>query len=158
VKRLGAKLAGQGQGASSRTIAEMIRRGDGEVAGRMRYLYEVDVRSPALYEVTINEEQLGLEAAVDVLTTLLGRPELATTERGRQVVGDRALASRVQVALATHPQTGRQRFTVEASAGAVTLEGTSHLERAAEVARGVRGVREVHTRPVEVPPIPPFVA
>jgi cytidylate kinase len=159
VKRLSATLAGQGGEATNpRLVAEMVRRGDAEIAGRMRYLYEVDVRNPALYDVTINEEQFGREVAVEVLAALLGRPELTTTERGRQVVADRSLASRVQVALATHPQTLRQRFTVEAASGVVTLEGTGDLERAAEVARGVRGVREVQTRPVEIPPIPPFVA
>jgi osmotically-inducible protein OsmY len=40
----------------------------------------------------------------------------------------------------------------------VTLEGTTALERAVEVARGVPGVRDVRTQQVEIPPIPPFVA
>jgi tRNA uridine 5-carboxymethylaminomethyl modification enzyme len=48
------------------------------------------------------------------LRTLLCRPEMTTTEAGRRVVGARALASRVQVALATHPDTRRYRVTVEA--------------------------------------------
>jgi len=47
---------------------------------------------------------------------------------------------------------------VEAQAGIVTLEGTTALERAVEVARGVPGVRDVRTQQVEIPPIPPFVA
>src|SRR5467141_2864060 len=86
------------------------------------------------------------------------RPDMATTEAGRQVVASRALASRVQVALATHPETRRYRITVEAHGGVVTLEGTAALERAVEVARKGQGVREVKTQQVEIPPIPPFVA
>ena len=86
------------------------------------------------------------------------RPEMATTDAGRQMVASRALASRVQVALATHPETRRYRITVEAHGGVVTLEGTAALERAVEVARTVPGVREVKTQQVEIPPIPPFVA
>ncbi len=73
-------------------------------------------------------------------------------------MASRALASRVQVALATHPETRRYRITVEAQDGVVTLEGTAALERALEVARDVPGVREVKTRQLEIPPIPPFVA
>jgi osmotically-inducible protein OsmY len=47
---------------------------------------------------------------------------------------------------------------VEAQDGVVTLEGTAALERALDVAREVPGVREVKTRQLEIPPIPPFVA
>ena len=73
-------------------------------------------------------------------------------------VASRALASRVQVALATHPETRRYRISVEAEDGVVVLEGTSALERAVEVARGVTGVMQVKTQQVDIPPIPPFVA
>ncbi|MBI4270431.1 MAG: BON domain-containing protein, partial [Candidatus Rokubacteria bacterium] len=66
--------------------------------------------------------------------------------------------SRVQVALATHPETRRYRFTVDAKDGVVTLEATTGLDRALEVARSVPGVREVRAQQVEIPPIPPFVA
>ena len=73
-------------------------------------------------------------------------------------MADRSLASRVQVALATHPETRKYRITVEAKAGVVTLEGTAVMDEAVDVARGVDGVREVKTQQVEMPPIPPFVA
>ena len=65
---------------------------------------------------------------------------------------------RVQVALATHPETRKYRITVEARAGVVTLEGTAALDEAVDVARAVDGVREVKTQQVEIPAIPPFVA
>jgi len=42
-----------------------------------------------------------------------------------RLVADRSLGSRVQVALATHPETRKYRITVEARAGVVTLEGTA---------------------------------
>jgi osmotically-inducible protein OsmY len=83
---------------------------------------------------------------------------MATSDSARRIVASRALASRVQVALATHPETRRYRITVEAQDGVVTLEGTAALERALDVARDVPGVREVKTRQLEIPPIPPFVA
>jgi osmotically-inducible protein OsmY len=73
-------------------------------------------------------------------------------------VADRSLASRVQVALATHPETRRYRITVEARSGVVTLEGTAAMDEATDVARGVDGVRDVKMRQMDMPPIPPFVA
>ena len=74
------------------------------------------------------------------------------------MVADRALASRVQVALATHPETRKYRITVEAKNGEVTLEGTGAMDAAVDVARGVVGVRDVKTQQVDIPPTPPFIA
>ncbi len=147
-----------GETPNQRAAADLVRRDDTEKSGRMRYLYEVDIADPTLYELVVNTEKLKHEAVVGVAEGLVRRPEMATTDTGRQMVASRALASRVQVALATHPETRRYRITVEAHAGVVTLEGTAALERAVEVARKVPGVREVKTQQVEIPPIPPFVA
>src|SRR2546425_3076488 len=147
-----------GETPNQRAAAELVRRDDTEKSGRMRYLYEVDIADPTLYELVVNTEKLKHEAVVGVAEGLVRRPEMATTDVGRQMVASRALASRVQVALATHPDTRRYRITVEAHGGVVTLEGTAALERAVEVARTVPGVREVKTQQVEIPPIPPFVA
>jgi len=147
-----------GETPNQRAAADFVRRDDAEKSGRMKYLYEVDVADPTLYELIVNTEKLRHDAVVDVLERLVRRPEMATTDEGRQLVASRALASRVQVALATHPETRRYRITVEAHGGTVTLEGTAALDRAVEVARSVPGVREVKTQQLEIPPIPPFVA
>jgi hypothetical protein len=136
----------------------MVRRDDGEKIGRMRYLYEVDVRDPSLYDIVINTEKTRIDSVVDALAIFTKRPELATTPEGIQTVRDRALASRVQVALASNPETRKYRTTVEAKEGVVTLEGTAALDEALAVARAVEGVRYVRAQQVEIPPMPPFVA
>jgi cytidylate kinase len=159
VKRLGTKLAGpMGEQASPRTVTEMVRRDDTEKAGRMRYLYDVDVIDPALYDLLINTEKLLAAAGIDLITDLVRRPELQTTPAAAQIVADRSLASQVQVALATNPETRKYRITVEAKAGVVTLEGTAAMDEALDVAKSVGGVREVKAQQVDIPPIPPFVA
>ncbi len=143
---------------NQRAAADFLRRDDGEKRGRMRYLYEVDVDEPTLYDIVFNTEKLPYDTIVDMIERAARHPAVATTERARQIVADRALASRVQVALAIHPDTRRYRLTVESQNGVVTIEGTTALEQALQVAREVPGVRDVRTRPLEVPPIPPFVA
>jgi cytidylate kinase len=159
VKRVAKKMAGQmGETVNPRTVTEMVRRDDTEKAGRSRYLYEVDLAAPALYDLVINTGKLSGDAFVETIAGLVTRPDLATTEVGRQLVADRALASQVQVALATHPETRKYRITVEAKQGVVTLEGTAALEQAAEVVRSCPGVVDVQVQQLEVPPIPPFVA
>ena len=147
-----------GETPNHRAAADFVRRDDAEKKGRMRYLYEVDVDDPGLYDVVVSTDKLPQDAVVDMIERAARHSALATTEAGRQVVAARALASRVQVALAMHPDTRRYRITVEAQGGVVTLEGTAALDQAVQVARDVPGVRDVRTRQVEIPPIPPFVA
>jgi cytidylate kinase len=159
VKHLGKRLSDQmGEHTNPRMVHDMARRDDTEKVGRMRYLYEVDVRDPALYDLVINTEKLSIDAAVELIAGVLQRPDMATTPASQQTVADRALASRVQVALATHPETRRNRITVDAKTGVVTLEGTAAMVEAVDVARGVVGVRDVKAQQVDIPPIPPFVA
>jgi cytidylate kinase len=159
VKRLAKKLAGSmGERPNMRTVTEMARRDDTEKAGRMRYLYEVELTDAALYDVVLNTEKLSVAAAVEVVAGVARRPEVQTSGAGAQLVAERSLASRVQVALATDPKTRKYRITVEAKAGTVTLEGTAAMDAALEVARGVPGVRDVKAQQVEIPSIPPFVA
>ncbi len=150
---------GQCDTPNQRAATEFVRRDDNDRAGRMKYLYEVDIADPSLYDVVINAEKVSQAAAVELIERLVRRPAFATTEIAREVVVSRTLASRVQVALATHPETRKHRITVDAREGVVTLEGgTAALDRAVEVARSVPGVCLVKTQRVEMPPIPPFVA
>jgi cytidylate kinase len=147
-----------GETPNQRAAADFVRRDDSEKNGRMRYLYEVDLGDPSLYDITISMEHLTTDAVVQMIESAARRPELATSDSSRRVVAARALVSRVQVALATHPETRRYRIGVEAEDGVVTLEGTAALDRAVDVARKVSGVRDVRTQQLDVPPIPPFVA
>ncbi|MBI4588183.1 MAG: cytidylate kinase family protein [Candidatus Rokubacteria bacterium] len=159
VKRATKRLAGQmGEAVNPRTVTDMVRRDDAEKSSRFRYFYEVDINDPSLYELVINTEKLSVDAAAELIAVVARRDDFAATQAGKQIVADRAVASRVQVALATHPETRKYRITVEAQQGVVTLEATAAIDQAVEVARSVHGVRDVKTRQVEIPPIPPFVA
>lgn len=159
VHRLAAKRVPQAASATPpRALVEMVRQDDAGRAGRTRYLYDIDINDPTLYDVLINTTTLTAEAAVDLLETLLRHSDLATTEASRRLVADRALAARVEMILATHPKTRKARIAVEAEDGVVTLEAAADLADASAVARDVPGVRDVRARPREIPPIPPFVA
>src|SRR5262244_2194316 len=43
-----------GETPNQRHAADFVRRDDAEKAGRMRYLYEVDIADPNLYDIVIN--------------------------------------------------------------------------------------------------------
>ncbi len=159
VQRVVAHMAAtMGETVDAATAAELVRRNDRHKVGRMRYLFDVEWRDPALYDLVVSTERLGYESVVEAILGLLRRPELAGSPASRQAVRDRALASRVRVALCAHPETRRYRIGVTAEQGVVRLEGTAAQEAAVQVAHAVPGVVDVRWEPLEVPPIPPFVA
>ncbi len=134
-------------------VAQFIRRDDIQKSARMRYLFDVDLKDPGLYDVHINTAVLSRGAAVDLLADVARQPECSTTDAGRQLVADRALASQVEVALAGHRDMRRRAIGVESSHGVVTLELPvgADPEVALAVARGVTGVQNVTLRIAEIP-------
>ena len=159
VTRLTATLSAQGQErVTPKTVAQFIRRDDIQKSARMRYLFDVDLKEPGLYDVLINTAVLSRGAAVDLLADVARRADFSTTDAGRQLVGDRALASQVEVALAGHPDMRRRAIGVEAVQGVVTLELSSGAdpEVAVAVARGVSGVQNVTLRIAEIPIVSSF--
>jgi len=159
VTQLTATLSAEGrERVTPKTVAQFIRRDDIQKSARMRYLFDVDLKAPGLYDVLINTAVLSRETAVTLLADLARRPDFSTTDEGRQLVADRALASQVEVALAGHSQMRRRAIRVESSHGVVTLELPSGAdpEVALAVARGVAGVQSVTLRIAEIPIVSSF--
>src|SRR5260370_1867228 len=99
-------------------------------------------------------------AAVDLLADVARQPECSTTDAGRQLVADRALASQVEVALAGHRDMRRRAIGVESSHGVVTLELPSGADPAEtlSVAREAQGAPFlVRHRPRSAHPPPQVV-
>jgi cytidylate kinase len=159
VTQLTATLSASGrERVTPKTVAQFIRRDDIQKTARMRYLFDVELKDPALYDVLINTAVLSRATAVELLAGLTRQPDFATTEAGSQLVADRALASQVEVALAGHPDLRRRAVRVESSRGVVTLEVPSGAdpEVALAVARGVSGVESVTLRVAEIPIVAAF--
>lgn len=159
VTRLTATLSAQGrERVTPKTVAQFIRRDDIQKTARMRYLFDADVKDPNLYDLLINTAAFSRDAAVNVLADMARRPELVTTDAARQLVGDRVVASQVEVALAGHPDMRRYRIDVESTRGLVTLDLPAGVDPdvAVAVARGVTGVENVKLRIAEMPVVTPF--
>jgi cytidylate kinase len=159
VTRLTATLSAEGrERVTPKIVAQFIRRDDIQKSARMRYLFDVDLKDPGLYDVHINTAVLSRPAAVHLLADLARQPDFSTTEAGRQLVADRALASQVEVALAGHPDLRRRAINVECHQGAVTLELSSGADPdvARAVAEAVAGVQSVALRAAEIPIVTSF--
>jgi cytidylate kinase len=159
VTRLTATLSAEGrERVTPKIVAQFIRRDDIQKSARMRYLFDADLKDPGLYDIHINTAVLSRAAAVQMLADLARQPEFETTDAGRQLVADRALASQVEVALAGHPDLRRRAINVESRQGAVTLELSSGADPdvARTVAQGVPGVDSVALRTAEIPIVSSF--
>lgn len=159
VTRLTATLSAEGrERVTPKIVAQFIRRDDIQKSARMRYLFDVDLKDPGLYDIHINTAVLSRAAAVQMLADLARQPDFVTTDAGRQLVEDRALASQVEVALAGHPDLRRRAINVESRQGAVTLELSSGADpdAARTVAQGVPGVQSVALRTAEIPIVSSF--
>jgi len=159
VTRLTATLSAEGrERVTPKTVAQFIRRDDIQKSARMRYLFDVDLKDPGLYDVHINTAVLSRAAAVQLLADLARQPDFATTDAGRQLVADRALASQVEVALAGHPDLRRRAINVDSRQGNVTLELSSGADPdvARSVAQSVPGVESVVLRTAEIPIVSSF--
>jgi hypothetical protein len=119
-------VAQSGESPNQRSVVDLVRRDDAEKAGRMRYLYEVDIVDPNLYDLVVNTERLKCEPVVEMLERAVCRPEMATTEGS--AARSRALppASRCPRHASGHPPVPGDG---EADAGVVTLEGRRLIRR-----------------------------
>jgi osmotically-inducible protein OsmY len=125
----------------------------------MRYLFNVDWRDPALYDVVLNIEHMSLETAADVVIYMAQHPEYQPTPTSVRQLDDLTLSCRVRATLAAHPLTSGIDVEVRAADGVVWMAGlidSGELEyEIVRVAQSVSGVKEVISD-LEIKPVFPY--
>jgi cytidylate kinase len=145
---LRATRARHGQGlATGETALEFVREVDRERAARIKFLYQVDVDDPLLYDLVIDTERASVADGVRIIRTALegefARPSLKSLAMARDV----SIAAQAKARLLVDPATRGMRPAVTAAAGRVTVAGTVDSDelrdRVIENARGIPGVVDV---------------
>ena len=114
-------------------------------------LYGVDWLNPSLYDLTINLENMNVDAAVEIAAAGVKRREFAATARSRKDMNDLALSTRIKATLAADSVTAPLELEVHADSvsGLVSLGGRIQSEKLVgvvlEIARKVPGVTSVAT-------------
>lgn len=88
-----------------------------------KFIYGIDLRDPALYDLTVNLETMTVDSACAVVVAAAKLPEFTVTREVQDRLADFALACRVKVALASDPATRALDLAVAAERGAVTVVG-----------------------------------
>ena len=88
-----------------------------------RFLYNVDLTDPGLYDLVLSLESMSIRSACSVVTATGKQPEFQVTEEVKRKLADFALACRVRLAFATQPASRGLELAVKAESGVVTVTG-----------------------------------
>lgn len=84
---------------SAEAAKQAVQQIDEDRLHRMRHLFGIDWRDPALYDAVINLDQMTLESAAALTVELAGRPEYQPTPASLKRLSDLELASRVKATI-----------------------------------------------------------
>jgi len=134
-----------------RSVAEAeIQRSDQANASRMHEQFGVEWNQPVLFDMVLNTDRLSVDTCVQMIKTLLARPEFAETAGSRALLQGLALSARVRAALRADEHTDGVDITIDSADGRVTLRGivADEAEKAAavRVAAAVAGVQSVDSQ------------
>jgi len=153
------KAAIEREGLSREAAIQFIQRVDDERLRQSRYLFNVDWREPALYDIVLNLEDMSLETAADIVLFMAQHTEYQPTPGSEKVLNDLALSSQVKASLAAHQITSGVEVDVRADGGIVWVTGlvdSGELEyEVIRVAQTVPGVKEVISD-LEIKPVFPY--
>ncbi len=117
-------------------------------------LYGVDWLNPSLYDLTINLENMNVDAAVEIAAAGVKRREFAITDASRKAMNDLALSTRIKATLAADPLTASIDTEVHADSvsGVVSLDAKvgseKLLDAVLEIAKKIPGVSRVAAEPL----------
>lgn len=131
------------QGCSRAAALRSIQQADVQRQRRMRYLFDVAWRDPALYDLVVNLEDVRLETAADVVVYMAQHPEYQPTPASPKALDDLTLSSRIEATLAVHGI----EVEVRGDAGVVWVAGVvdsgevvTQIRRLVQMVRGVKVV------------------
>jgi cytidylate kinase len=109
--------------------------------------FGVNWRDPELYDLVLSTERLSVDECVDEIDAMMKKRCFQETPESMRMVDNLALEWSVRSALRRDERTAGSSFTVECADGTARLLGVldtqPEVDAAAQVARGVEGVKSV---------------
>lgn len=87
------------EGWSRAKALEFIKSEDHHRENWTRYLYNVDLNDPALYDMCLHIDHLNLEDVVELISYTVARSSFETTPESQQIIEDHAIKTQVELAL-----------------------------------------------------------
>ena len=130
-------------------VTNEIRMSEEAHAAITRRHFGVNWQDSENYDVVLNTERLTIEECAEEIVGLLDDRTFEETPGSQRIFSDLALAAHVRSALRQDERTNKLQISVTATDGIVSLAGlidaSQEAKHAAEVARGVPGVKDAVT-------------
>lgn len=137
------------QGLTEVAARKYIEEVDKARSGRIKALFDTDLHNPSRYDLVLNIERIGLEAARNIIIEVSRLAEFQPTESSEQDFQDLTLGATVQGALVMKPEFRNLGLDVHANKGAVKLSGVlfqwASEEEIIDLVKGIPGVTSVET-------------
>ncbi len=119
------KAAMAAHGFDEKEAEAYIHKKDEDRVSWTRFLYGVEWRDPALYDLVLNLEKVPVEMACKVIVSMVERPEFRMTAEGLRQLDDLHLASHAKARLFLNPKIGAAaaKIDVTAANGVLHLSG-----------------------------------
>lgn len=103
---------------------EYIQEHDNQRRRWVKLLYDEDLRNPELYDLTVNMQDMSLDAICDMMAETITLDNYLTTADSIRKLNDVSLACEVKAAIASDDRIWSQPISVRASNGVVSIRGT----------------------------------
>src|SRR5262245_1195952 len=138
------------QGLVHEAAVDYVRRSDRERAARMKFIYQVDVDDPLLYDLVLVTDRLSVSRCVALIQEALGEDRFQSTVDRLRATLDLSLVAQAKAALQANPGTRLSFVEVECRDASVTVSGLvrTPTDRSVveEIVAKIPGVREVVSR------------
>ena len=147
------------QGPFSRDRArDLIRQGDRDISGYMRYLFNIDWLEPHHWDMVINTGRFSVTETVDIVVAIVDSGTLEPSALDTQSLANLSLASRVEATVLVDATVWVKGLKVVAQDGRVRIEGEVITEEdrdaVEQVVQDVDGVRRIdNDLRVQPPPL-----
>jgi cytidylate kinase len=154
-ERVRAERVEQQLGLTREAALDHVRESDHERAARVKFLYQVNVDDPLLYDVVLNTQHLMVDEGARLVQEAVREPRFQTSAASQRELVDLSIAAGVKAAFMANPAIGPRRVFVSASGGYVCLSGTVDAEDerklAQEIVEKMPGVTGVLNEIIAVP-------
>jgi cytidylate kinase len=146
-ERIRADRVEQQQGLTREAALDHVRQTDHERAARVKFLYNVSVDDPFLYDVVVNTERLTADEGARLLQEAAQQPRFQTSADSQRQIIDLGIVAGAKAAFRASPMIDPGEVFVSANGGYVSLSGAVDGEEGRQLAQemvekipGVTGV------------------
>jgi cytidylate kinase len=136
-ERVRAARVEQQQGLTREAAVDHVRQSDHERAARVKFLYQVHVDDPLLYDVVLNTERLMADEGARLVQEALHELRFRTSAASQRDLVDLGIAAGAKAAFMASPSIDPNRVSVSASGGYARLSGVVDAEDERKLAQAI---------------------